>query len=451
MEEHRESLHLPQNPSANVSLNRSKSADNISNVYRLDARQLDSILDPCSVDVTVTSPPYFDLKDYGHPDQIGFGQTYESYLEDLATVFSKVFTVTKDTGSLWVVIDMFRKGGEVIPLPFDFVNRMKEIGWKLREVIVWEKDRTVPWAHKGQVRNSFEYILVLSKTQDYKFFIERVKTTDSLKKWWIRYPERYNPRGKSPEAIWHFPIPTQGSWGKGYIRHFCPLPEDLITQILTIASDKGDIVLDPFAGSGAVLSRAANMERHYIGFELNESYIKMFNDYLKATGTQKQSNYLAIKRLNQRQSDFERLIRNLRTLKFARLLFNSLKTANYFPLRIMTSRGEESSDERFKLIKAKYHIYVNSCGEIECLNKFLTDLITKPPYSKFGIEAQFVLHNTLPSFLRAIEGKRLYTYTPKNTHFFKRKFSIQNLKAPTTDEVIVSEIRLEIDESEFSD
>ena len=102
-----------------------------------------------------------------------------------------------------------------------------------------------------------------------------------MKKWWVNYPERYNPKGKIPDGLWHFDIPTQGSWGNGYVRHFCPLPEEMIAQILKIATKEGDLVLDPFAGSGAVLAKAANMNRNFIGFELNDSYIKMFKKYLK--------------------------------------------------------------------------------------------------------------------------------------------------------------------------
>lgn len=430
-----ESIHLPRT----------------SRVYPLDARSLDSVLTKDSVDVTITSPPYFDLKDYGYPEQIGYGQSYEDYLEDLGTVFKKIYDVTKDTGSLWVVIDMFRREGEVIPLPFDFVSRMKTIGWKSREVIIWEKDRTVPWAHKGQVRNSFEYILVFSKTKDYKFHIDRVKSTDSLKKWWIRYPERYNPRGKSPDAIWHFPIPTQGSWGNGYIRHFCPLPEDLITRILTIASDEGDLVLDPFAGSGSVLSRAANMKRNYAGLELNESYIGMFQEYLAATGSGKRSAYLAAKRLGKKQGSFEKLIGDLRILKFGRLLYHSLKAAKYDVIRILTSSNEGPSSERYKLIQATYDVFVHANTDPAAVLNSLSDTTSAPPYSKFGIEPRFRVHLSLPSFLKVIEGRKLFTYTAKNTHSFKGKFSPRDFTKPVNDDVILSEIRVAINESEFAD
>lgn len=416
-------------------------------IHNLDARELDNVLAKNSVSVTITSPPYFDLKNYGHPNQIGYGQTYEEYLLELETVFTKVHNVTKNDGSLWVIIDMFKRDGEVIPLPFDFVSRIKGVGWKLQEVIIWEKDRTVPWTKNGQMRNSFEYILMFSKTDDYKFRIERVKTTDSLKKWWIRYPERYHPKGKSPEAIWHFPIPTQGSWGKGYIRHFCPLPEDLIAQIVNIASDEKDLIMDPFAGSGAVLSRAANMKRKYVGFELNSEYIRMFDDYLASTGDAKRAVYEQSKDLHRSQDKFAELIINLRALKFVRLIYQHLtKNTTHKVFRVFVPKVRSSSAMKHKITKIEYHFLMEGSDE-ETIRTTILDIVDKPPLSKFGIEGVFVFHQNVGSFLDTIGDKPLYLYTTRNTHAFKKKFQRKDLAAGKADEVIISEIKLQVDES----
>ena len=144
----------------------------INKIHKYDARDISKLIDNPIIDVTITSPPYFDMKDYGYTEQIGFGQNYENYLEDLRKVFEGVYACTKNTGSLWVIIDTFRRAGSVVPLPFDFANKIAPIGWKLQEIIIWGKDKTVPWAHNGQMRNLFEYILVFSKTDNYKFFID---------------------------------------------------------------------------------------------------------------------------------------------------------------------------------------------------------------------------------------------------------------------------------------
>src|SRR5947209_2081451 len=181
-------------------------------LHRVDARKLDEIVPPETVDVTITSPPYHDLKDYKFDDQIGYGQDYEKeYLRDLQSVFSAILRTTKRTGSLWIVADSFSRSGRLIPLPFDMAQRAKEAGWHLTNTLVWNKTRTLPWSGKGQLRGVFEHILFFTKSEKYKFFVDRIREPTELKRWWVKYPERYNPRGKVPTDIWTFPIPTQGS------------------------------------------------------------------------------------------------------------------------------------------------------------------------------------------------------------------------------------------------
>lgn len=418
-------------------------------IHNLDSRRLNEVLGDKLVDVTITSPPYYDLKDYGNKNQIGFGQSYEQYLNDLKLVFENVYKSTKDTGSLWVIIDVFRKNGEVTPLPFDFANKIKGIGWKLREIIVWEKDKTVPWTAKGQMRNLFEYILVFSKTSEYKFHIDQVKDFTSLKKWWIRYPERYNPNGKTPSAVWNFPIPSQGSWGNGYIRHFCPLPEDLIAQILKIATNENDIVLDPFAGSGAVLSKADNMNRRYIGFELNRNYITMFKKFLKKTGEQKKLEYEKNKSNSIEQDKFQKLILDLRTLKFAKVLFKNLEKKIENPvITIYVEKSSRKSEIKNKIRTVSYHILVNDKYNNDT-SDLLNELASTPPLSKFGIEPQFTIYRENVQFIEKLKEKKLYIYTDKSTHVYKRKFSIDQLLSLRSNEIIISDIKLMIDEKRY--
>ena len=292
-------------------------------VYQYDARKLAEIIPDGVIDVTITSPPYFDMKDYGYKEQIGFGQSYEQYLEDLVVVFNGVYRCTKDNGSLWVIIDTLRHNGEMKLIPFDFVNKITPIGWKLQEIIIWKKDKTVPWTHAGQMRNAFEYILLFSKGDKFRFNIERIKETDELKKWWVKYPERYHPKGRTPEDVWEFPIPVQGSWGSNYVRHFCPLPEDLIERILKITTDEGDLVFDPFAGSGAVLSKADFMRRRYVGTEMNPVYIEMFREYDTNHRIAALAKYDSPRNTTS-IIGFEELICELRILKFARVLFKRI-------------------------------------------------------------------------------------------------------------------------------
>lgn len=421
----------------------------LNKVYNIDSRNLDKVIKRPIIDITITSPPYFDLKDYGHKDQIGFGQSYETYLNDLKDVFSKVYKATKENGTLWVVIDTYRKDGEMFTLPFDFAIKLKGIGWKLQEIIIWQKDKTVPWAHKGQMRNIFEYILFFSKSKNYKFNVDKIRQNDTLRKWWVKYPERYNPKGKTPDGIWNFQIPTQGSWGNGYISHFCPLPDGLIKQILKIGSDKNAIVLDPFSGSGSVLCSAYALHRKYIGFELNNEYIKMFKKYLNKKGASIRKAAIDNEKKNLAIKDFEGLIIKLRVLKFARLIFRKLPpNAKYEIKKIIAGTYKSIEQKGDKILAVKYILIVKKPVN-ELFKAKLNALLQKPPLSKFGIIPQFQF-TTVENILKNKNyiKKKYYTYTITNTHHFVKHITFKDLNSFDNNEVVISSIKVELTESD---
>ena len=420
----------------------------INKIHKYDARDISKLIDNPIIDVTITSPPYFDMKDYGYTEQIGFGQNYENYLEDLRKVFEGVYACTKNTGSLWVIIDTFRRAGSVVPLPFDFANKIAPIGWKLQEIIIWGKDKTVPWAHNGQMRNLFEYILVFSKTDNYKFFIDKVRQYDSLKKWWVKYPERYNPKGKTPEAIWNFPIPVQGSWGENYIRHFCPLPEELIAQILKLTTEEEDLVLDPFAGSGAVLAKADNMKRKFIGTELNPLYIQMFQNYMDNTSTQKRHQYENEQCYQQGQDAFEKLILNLRVLKYAKAIYGKLpETINKQITKIKVEILSTTTTKSNAVAGATYTFEISQNCDWQQVENELNSIICKPPLSKFGIEPIF--KHTYDIALSIKPKDRLYAYTKTSTHKYTRQISLKEIHSLARNEIIFSSIGVNLNEKDF--
>jgi DNA modification methylase len=419
-------------------------------LHHRDARNINEVIKNKIVDVTITSPPYFNLKDYGYKNQIGYGQDYTKYLADLKIVFKNVYDCTKDTGTLWVIIDAFRQDNEVVPLPFDFSNAIKDIGWKLQDVIIWAKDRTVPWAHKGQMRSMFEYILIFSKNDKYNFFIDDVRDFESLKKWWVKYPERYNPKGKTPSGLWHFDIPTQGSWGNGYIKHFCPLPESLIEQILRLTTKEGDVVLDPFAGSGAVLAKADNMKRKYIGFELNGDFIGMFKEYLEKTGDKKRERYLHGEKNKLQRSEFENLNLNLRALKFAKVIYSKLPEKQKGKIiKIFVARNKEKITKKNARCVVDYTFYLTSNKETEKLHAQINQLISKPPLSKFGIESKFNFEYNLNAFLSPLNGSSVYTYTEKVSHKYKNSIRSSELAKTDKSEILLSKIKVNLNEKDY--
>lgn len=365
------------------------------------------------VDVTITSPPYWNLKNYGFQDQIGYGQTYDQYLEDLERIFNHVHKITKRTGSLWVILDTFKKKekdhsldgvkeGELVPLPFDVARRIRRAGWKLQDTMIWMKDKTLPWSRRGQVRNIFEYIFFFSKTDHYKFYMDRIRISDNqkLQKWWVKYPERYNPKGAVPTDIWKYPIPVQGSWASGYLRHFCPFPVEMVERILHLTTNQRNVVLDPFAGSGVVLAVANAMKRRYIGFELNSEYLRMFKEQVLIK-IQKEALYYG-KRRRQKQRErgkLRRTIYKLRLTKYPKSLVKQLyrygllekqKPSIDTVFAIKRDPTDQQSLSPWKFLKEDVYFILDINTENN-LRTHMLEITSRPPLSKFGIEADFYI------------------------------------------------------------
>ena len=429
----------------------------LNKLHKLDARDIDKLILDKAIDVTITSPPYFNLKDYGYKNQIGYGQTYDNYLKDLKKVFKSICDITKSQGSLWVVIDTFRKDNQIVPLPFDFSNMItgEDVGWKLQDIIIWHKNKTVPWSKKGQTKKIFEYILHFSKSHDFKYFADRVRehNPQQLKEWWVRYPERYNPKGKSPEEIWNYDIPLQGSWGNSYIRHFCPLPTDMIGRMIRLSTNKGDLVLDPFAGSGSVLFQAGCMGRNFIGVEMNDTYIDMFNKYYEENYPEALNQYEMFETLKSSQKHFEKLILNLRALKFAKVL--RLHTNRQFENvigRIYVEILKTKPKDKYKLINVKYQLFIDQMNElsnqyrINDIDRYIRELLSKPPLSKFGIkpDIQYCSNSNEMSYINC--RNKLFIYDNNATHKYSRIYKKGLVLGKLS---IISPIKVCVDEKEY--
>jgi len=367
---------------------RSDMAEFVDGYHLHDARMLDDVFPRTEfIDVTITSPPYWNLKNYGSRQQIGFGQTYSNYLEDIQTVFAGVHARTKSTGSLWIISDTFKQNGELILLPFDISERMRQIGWVLQDVIIWQKDKALPWSHQGKLRNIFEYVALYSKSRKFKYHLAGVRDVSDVKDYWVRYPERYSPEGKTPSRNWTFPIPRQGAWGKArnYVKHACPLPPALVERMLRLTSDRGDIVFDPFAGSGSVLASAHAMGRRYVGFDLSRKYKSMFRskvlpavaqDYERRTA---QTN--GQERVRQR---FGALILSLRTLKYPKELVRLYRQSwrGFQCDLVLAIRGR--SHDSLHLV----FVCPRNGTSPQTVIKRATRISAKAPLSKFGLEVE---------------------------------------------------------------
>jgi modification methylase len=223
-----------------------------------------------SVNLVVTSPPYWNLKDYGDSDQeIGAG-SYDAYLEDLAAVWAECYRVSSENAVMVVNINSRRVKGEFLPIAFDIVARME--GWKFWDHNIWYIPNALPQPNAYRERlldNKFESLLVFTKgdSRSYHFSKPRV-------------PQKYatadtrnnkNSLGRCLGNILRIPAyrpPNIKSMGY----HVAAFPEELVAFLIQSYSKEGDTILDPFLGSGTTLKVSRVMQRNGIGYEVHEEY-----------------------------------------------------------------------------------------------------------------------------------------------------------------------------------
>ena len=220
------------------------------------------------VQAVITSPPYWNLKDYEHTEQIGHGEGYEKYHQRLNGVWAECKRVLKRDGTLWIVVDKIHSRGEVLHIPFDIVRNCRELGLLLQDIIVWNKPTAIAGMNPINLVNKYEYVLMFSRSKSFK--VNNRAGVD------VKAPDRTTDNFFSD--LWRIPVKA------GSIRktpnHEAPFPEELIHRIISICSDKDDLILDPFMGSGTTLKAALELERKCTGYEINSEFAEMIADRL---------------------------------------------------------------------------------------------------------------------------------------------------------------------------
>lgn len=180
----------------------------------------------------------------------------------------------------------------------------------------------------------------------------------------------------------------------------------MIEQILKISTREGNLVLDPFAGSGAVLAKAGNMKRKYIGFELNSTYIKMFRKYLHNTGATKRLAYNDRTKNKFTPQQFYKLIKDLRALKYVRTLFTKLPVDVTNQIRyVYVERQKGKPVKKNASQTVKYLFVVGKDLKKGVLLSQLTEHANKPPLSKFGIETIFEVEKNFENIMPRLRGR----------------------------------------------
>jgi DNA modification methylase len=281
----------------------------------------------------VTSPPYYGLRDYGVDGQIGNEQTPKEFIDNLVDVFACVWDVLADDGTLWVNLGdsyyNYRPGKgqalvkqsvantdqdlpqscarranklegykekDLMGMPWRLAFALQDFGWYLRQDIIWHKPNPMPESVQDRCTKSHEYIFLLSKNKDYYFDFEAIKedakNAGKLSGSFVGRQGTASYQGQSggigseskiydkrnKRDVWTVPVkPYKGA-------HFAVYPPDLIEPCIKAGSKVGDIVLDPFFGSGTTGQVAQNLGRKWIGCELNKDYEELQNERLQQQG-----------------------------------------------------------------------------------------------------------------------------------------------------------------------
>jgi DNA modification methylase len=264
------------------------------------------------VDMVITSPPYWALRDYGAEGQLGLESTFQEYINKLCDIFDEVKRVLKKSGSCWVTLgDAYSGSGKgvggikertlpsksLLQIPSRFAIEMCNRGWILRNEIIWHKPNAMPSSVNDRFTVDYEKLFFFVKSK--KYYFEQQKepmiTTDTnpprgskgvlgqensgLRKQdqigradYTGFNKRYLPPKdlmRNKRSVWSINTkPFKEA-------HFATYPEELIITPIKACCPENGIVLDPFMGSGTTAVVARGLGLKYVGIELNPDYIKI--------------------------------------------------------------------------------------------------------------------------------------------------------------------------------
>lgn len=239
-------------------------------VFFADARNM-SALDDESVNFFITSPPYWDLKQYGNSNREIGKSGYEEYLDDLKLVFSECYRKARNGAVLIINVNSRRSKGVFYPIAFDIVRVVRD--WTFWDHNIWYVPNALPQPNYYMERlldNKYESLLVFIKgdLSSYKCHKPRVP-----QKYLTADPraDKKNARGRCLGNILRIPAYRPPNI-KSLNYHIAAYPEELVAFFLETYTDEGDTILDPFLGSGTTLKVSRVMRRKGIGFEIHREH-----------------------------------------------------------------------------------------------------------------------------------------------------------------------------------
>ena len=262
-------------------------------------------LDDNSIQSVVTSPPYWGLRDYGDSQQFGCEPTVEDYAANLVALFEEIKTKLRDDGTIWINIGdgysgfsgnlggasgsdqngkrnagVVKRGAnlkkrDLIGVPWVAAFALREAGWYLRCDIVWHKPNPIPESVTNRPTRAHEFIFLLSKSEQYFYDMDAIREPLVAPP-----PNQFNSKGgrvivgdlskgKNARDVWSIPTASIRN------SHIAVFPQELPEKCILASTKPGDIVLDPFSGSGTTCRVASRLNRKSIGIELSEKFHKL--------------------------------------------------------------------------------------------------------------------------------------------------------------------------------
>lgn len=236
-------------------------------IARGDCRELLAQLADDSVDLIVSSPPYNLGKDYESRVAL------EHYLDEQRAILAECARVLAPTGSIFWQVGAYSNRGTLVPLDIRFFPILESLGLQPRNRIMWVRQHGLHARRKFSARH--ETILWFTKSDDYFFDLDPVRVPQKYQGKTFHKGDRYgelscNPDGKNPGDIWSYRNVKHNH--EEQTVHPCQFPEDLVARILLSTTKAGDVVLDPYMGTGTTAVVARDFDRRFIGAELDEDY-----------------------------------------------------------------------------------------------------------------------------------------------------------------------------------
>lgn len=255
-----------------------------------------------SINCTITSPPYFGLRKYSdnHESEIGKEPDLKDYISNLQNIFGTLWHKTRDDGTLFLNLGDSYIDNQLQGVPWRVALALADVGWILRSDIIWKKPNAMPSSIKNRFTVEHEYVFFFSKKKKgYSFYQDAVRephvtfsenskmrggrnhlgkrggTPEAGKNAGNsnlhdgRWDQAFHPLGRNKRTVWEIPL------GKFRGAHFAVFPEKLVETCINVATVEGDLVFDPFTGSGTTGLVAIRSGRNFLGCELVPEYAQM--------------------------------------------------------------------------------------------------------------------------------------------------------------------------------